>query len=88
MRGDPIKTLDESGKSVQALRSRGAVRHGRRGQVRVQAHHRKAANADAVIGAGSLSRSTSHSAMPRRVQYLRGDGGGRTSIGGASASAR
>ena len=26
-------------------------------------------------------RSTSHSAIPRRVQYLRGDGGGGTSIG-------
>ncbi len=39
------------------------------------------------VGAGSASRSTSHSAMPRRVQYLRGDGGGMTSIGGASASA-
>jgi len=29
-----------------------------------------------------------HSAMPRRVQYLRGDGGGGTSTGGASPSAK
>ena len=32
--------------------------------------------------------STSHSATRRRVQYLRGDGGGRTSTGAASPSAR
>jgi len=29
-----------------------------------------------------------HSAMPRRVQYLRGEGGGGTSVGVASPSAR
>jgi hypothetical protein len=33
-------------------------------------------------GASSASRSTSHSAMPRLVQYLRGLGGGITSTGG------
>jgi NAD(P)H-dependent flavin oxidoreductase YrpB (nitropropane dioxygenase family) len=38
-------------------------------------------------GVSSASRSTSHSATPRRVQYLRGDGGGGTSAGGASPSA-
>ena len=37
------------------------------------------------VGASSASRSTSHSAMPRRVQYLRGLGGGRTSTGGRVA---
>jgi len=29
-------------------------------------------------GPAAERRSTSHSAMPRRVQYLRGDGGART----------
>jgi len=40
------------------------------------------------VDASSESRSTSHSVMPRRDQYLRGDGGGATSIGDASPSAR
>jgi hypothetical protein len=38
-------------------------------------------------GASSASRSTSHSAMPRRVQYLRALGGGITSTGGDARSA-
>ena len=33
------------------------------------------------VGTSSASRSTSHSAMPLRVQYLRGLGGGGTSTG-------
>jgi hypothetical protein len=37
------------------------------------------------VGASSAKVSTSHSAIPRRVQYLRGDGGGGTSTGGASS---
>ena len=38
------------------------------------------------IGVGPPRLSTSHSAISRRVQYLRGDGGGGTSEGGASPS--
>ena len=37
------------------------------------------------VEVSSASRSTSHSAMPFRVQYLRGDGGGCTSTGGRIA---
>jgi hypothetical protein len=39
------------------------------------------------VAASSESRSTSHSAIPRRVQYFLTDGGGGTSTGCASPSA-
>ena len=66
-----------------------------RGPVRLESMHLEIAQRKrkAVVdadqrGHGSASRSTSHSAIPRRVQYLRGDGGGGTSAGGAFPSAR
>jgi hypothetical protein len=40
------------------------------------------------VGVLSASFPTSHSAMPRRVQYLRSDAGGGTSTGAASPSAK
>ena len=40
------------------------------------------------VGTSSARRTASHSAMPRRVQYLRGLGGGKTSSGGEARSAR